>query len=324
MTARVSDLAALPLAAAAMPSFASGQTLHVLITTFLSATLALGWNIVGGMAGQMLLGLSLFVGLGAYTSTILQAWYGISPWFGLLAGMLLAAALGSLIGLVIFRRRLVGVYFALATLAISEMALYLALNWEAVGGANGLIIPPALGLAAFQFAGKTAYYEIALGGMALTALLCVAISRGRLGYRLAAIRENEQTAAALGIDVVRWKVAATAVSASIAASVGTFYAQYVLFVDPDSVFGIRFTVDAIVYTYLGGVGTPLGPMVGAIIFVPVLDGLLGALGGRIAGLHLVLYGIIVILVMRFAPGGLVPLVRLGWLTRRSAKVTAVP
>jgi branched-chain amino acid transport system permease protein len=303
----------------ALPGFVSSQALHVLIMTALYGMLALSWNWIGGMCGQMMLGLSLFVGIGAYTSTALYLWYGLTPWLGLPAGMALAAVVGAAVGYVIFSRRLVGVYFALVTLAVGEMGLFLALNWSAIGGANGLIIPPRSELIAFQFASKVPYYYIALAFVVATAGISVAISRMRFGYMIAAIRENEQTAAALGIDVVRMKVAATALTAAVAAAAGTFYAQYVLFIDPDSVFGISFTIDAIVYAFIGGVGTALGPLFGAVIMVPVLDTLLGALGGRIAGLHLVIYGVIIILVMRFAPQGLAHLVRSAWQKRPSGR-----
>jgi branched-chain amino acid transport system permease protein len=297
---------------AALPAFASNQILHVLIMTALYGVLALSWNIIGGMCGQMMLGLSLFVGIGAYTSTVLYIWYGVTPWVGLLAGMLLSACVGAILGYVIFNRRLIGVYFALVTLAVSEMALFIALNWSAIGGANGLIIPPRIGFLSFQFAGKAPYYYVALAFLAVTATCSVAISRARFGYMLAAIRENEQTAAALGIDVTRMKVLATALSAGFAAAVGTFYAQYFLFIDADSVFGISLTIDAIVYSFIGGVGTSLGPLVGALLLVPTLDTLLGSLGGQISGLHLVIYGLIIIVVMRVAPEGLVIRLRERW------------
>jgi branched-chain amino acid transport system permease protein len=307
-----------------LPLFASNQTLHVLIMTALYGVLGLSWNIIGGMCGQMMLGLSLFVGVGAYTSTVLYIWYGITPWIGLLAGMALSAMLGAILGYVIFKRRLIGVYFALVTLAVSEMGLFVALNWSTIGGANGLIIPPKVGLLEFQFAGKAPYYYIALALVTIVAGCSVAISRARFGYMLAAIRENEQTAAALGIDVVRIKVLATAISAAIAAGFGTFYAQYLLFVDADSVFGVALTIDAIVYSFIGGVGTALGPLIGALLLVPTLDTLLGALGGHISGLHLVIYGVIIIVVMRVAPEGVVIRLRDRWRSFVSTRKVAAP
>lgn len=304
----------------AAPLFVSSQALHVMIMTSLYGVLALSWNLIGGMCGQMMLGLSLFVGLGAYTSTVLYVWFGVSPWLGMLAAALAAGLLGALLGIVIFARRLTGVYFALVTLAVGEMGLFIALNWQAIGGANGLIIPPTTGWLAFQFADKTPYYYIALAFVGGTAALSLAICRMRFGYMLAAIRENEQTAAALGINVMRMKVAATTISAAIAGAVGTFYAQYVLFVDPDSVFGISFTIDAIVYSFIGGVGTALGPLFGAVLLVPTLDALLGALGGQVSGLHLIIYGVIIIIVMRFAPEGVLGLLQERWRLARRREV----
>lgn len=297
------------LLAMAAPAVVSIQTLHVLIMTAFAGTLALSWNFVGGMGGQMLLSLSLFVGIGAYTSTILYLYLGLTPWIGMIVGAVLAACAGALIGYVVFSRRLIGVYFALATLAINEMALYLAANWDAIGGANGLIIPPRVGALAFQFPTKAPYFYVMGAILAVTATTSILVHRGPTGIMLAAIRQNEQAAAALGVNVTRLKVIATALSAGFAALAGTFYAQYVLFVDPDSVLGLSLTIDALVYSFIGGVGTALGPLVGAVIMVPILDALIGSFGGTVPGLHLIVYGIVIILVMRFAPRGILAVAR---------------
>jgi branched-chain amino acid transport system permease protein len=302
---RYAAAAAAGLALLALPLVATSYQTHILVLIAFYGTLALAWNVLGGMAGQISLGHSLFIGAGAYLSTVLYLWFGISPWFGLVLSALLGAGIGAGLGYVVFHRRLTGIYFALVTLAFAEMAYYLVSNLDALGATNGLYIPPAASLAAFQFSSKMAYYYAALGLLAVAVAVSVAISRSRLGYLLSAIRQNERAAAALGINVVAGKLAAAAVSGALAAAAGTFYAQYVLFIEPESLLGISFSVESLTYAFVGGVGTPLGPLLGAAILVPISEALRSVLGGRFTGAHLIVYGLILIAVIRLAPDGLV-------------------
>jgi branched-chain amino acid transport system permease protein len=256
------------------------------------------------MAGQMSLGHALFVGAGAYVSTALYLKLGVNPWIGLLLAALVGGALGAVLGYTVFRRKLSGVYFALVTLAVAEMALHIVSNVAVFGAANGLAIPSKPDFANFQFSSKLGFCYAALGVLALVSAVILGIHRSRLGYVFLAIRENERSAAALGIDVVQGKVIAAAISGSLAALVGPIYANYVLFIDPESVLGVTLSIDALLFSFVGGLGSLFGPLLGAVVLVPLTELLRSLLGGRLAGVHLIVYGVMLILVMRLAPQGL--------------------
>lgn len=277
---------------------------HIFILVALYGSIALAWNILGGMAGQMSLGHSLFVGAGAYVATALYLNLGVNPWIGLVCAVLVGAALGAILGYVVFRRRLSGVYFALVTLAVAEMAMHIVSNIPALGGANGLAIPSRPDFLNFQFGSKTGFCYAALAVLAIVCAAIIAIHRSRLGYVFLSIRENERAAAALGIDVVRGKIVAAALSGGLAAMTGPIYANYVLFIDPESVLGVPVSIDALLFAFVGGVGSLFGPLLGAAVLVPLTEGLRNLLGGQLAGVHLIAYGVILILVMRVAPRGL--------------------
>jgi branched-chain amino acid transport system permease protein len=306
-----------------LPGFADAHVLHVAIMTCFFGMLALSWNFIGGMAGQMMLAVSLFVGIGAYVSSCLYVWYGLSPWIGMVIGAGIASSVAAIIGYVIFSRKLLGIYFALATLALSEVALFLALNWRLIGSANGFTIPPANSFWAFQFADKATYYYVALALVVITLLISFSVSRSRFGFLLAAVRENERTATSLGIDTIRVKIYATTLSAAIAAIAGTFYAQYVLFIEPESVLGIQFTFQAIIYTFVGGIGTFLGPLLGAMLMVPLSEFLVGTLSGQFPGLNFVLLGLAIIMVLLFAPYGVFFAISTRWAKYREDRSVEV-
>lgn len=277
---------------------------HIFVLVALYGSVALAWNILGGMAGQMSLGHALFVGAGAYASTALYLNLGISPWIGLIVAAAIGGALGAGMGYTVFRRKLSGVYFALITLAVAEMALHIVSNVAGLGGANGLAIPSKPNFANFQFGSKLGFCYAALGVLTAVSAIILAIDRSRLGYVFLAIRENERSAAALGIDVVQGKVTAAAISGALAAMVGPVYANYVLFIDPESVLGVPLSIDALLFAFVGGLGSLFGPLLGAVVLVPLTELLRSMLGGRLAGVHLIVYGVILILVMRLAPRGL--------------------
>ncbi len=277
---------------------------HIFILVALYGALALAWNILGGMTGQMSLGHALFFGVGAYVATALFLNFGISPWLGLIAATAFGGALGALIGYTVFRRKLSGVYFALVTLAIAEMVLHLVSNTAFLGAANGLSIPSAPSLGNFQFGSKVGFCYAAMAAVVVVSGVIAAVHRSRLGYVFPTIRENESSAAALGVDVVQGKVIASALSGALAAMVGPIYANYVLFIDPDSVYGVTLSIDALLFSFVGGLHTLFGPLLGAIVLVPLTELLRNQLGGQFAGLHLIVYGVLLIVVMRVAPEGL--------------------
>ena len=296
--------------AAFLPLVLTDYYTHIAILVLVWAYLATSWNILGGYAGQHSLGHGLYMGVGAYCSTYLGITYGLSPWIGMIIGALLAAALGWFVGFATFRYGLKGAYFALVTIALTEAAVYVVSNWSALGGAAGLEVP-YLGHDPWmmQFDGKLGYYLIvltmALGGV----LVAQWLNRRRFGYRMIAVRENEEAAEAMGVNTLGTKINATVLSAAMTAVGGTFFAQYFTYVGPRTVFGETVSVQILLFAIIGGLGTVWGPLVGAIILVPAAEFARAELGTTFQGAHLLLYGAILVLTMLFMPNGIVGLAK---------------
>jgi branched-chain amino acid transport system permease protein len=285
---------------------------HVMIMIFLYGMLAQAWNILAGYCGQISLGHAVFFGTGAYTSTVLLRQLGWSPWLGMLAGAALAIALSQLIGYPVFRLR--GHYFAIATIAVGEIVQTLVINWDWAGGARGLFVPIKRpdAFVNFQFnENKQTYYYIALGLLGLALWLTRRVERSRTGYYFRAIREDQEAAASLGIPVASYKQRAMALSAGLTALGGTFYAQYILFIDPESVLPLSLSILICLVAVLGGVGTLWGPLVGAAVLVPLSEGTRIYLGGTGKAIDLVVYGALVMLVSVIQPGGIMALAQRG-------------
>ena len=286
----------------------SSYLLNMLIMMLLFAYLASAWNILGGFAGQHSLGNAAFVGIGAYTSTYLFNTYGISPWIGMWIGALCAGLFALFLGYSAFRFGLKGPFFLLVTIAAAQIVMLLVLNIRALGGASGINVPfkgqfPTV----YQFDSKIMYYYVALGLLTLGVLVSIYISRHRLGYYLVAIRENDDAAQALGIDTFRYKLIATFLSAFLSALGGTFYAQYILFIDPESVLSLGLSIEIIVYPILGGIGTVLGPVIGAFLLYPVGELARYFWGGARAGIHLLFYGAFLMLAIIYMREGVIGL-----------------
>ena len=312
MAARLAPLLA-AAALVALPPLMPKYALEVLISILFFGYLGACWNILGGYGGQFSFGHAAFFGLGAYTSTLLFLHWGVSPWIGMLAGGLLAAGFGLFAGYLSFRYGLRGPYFSLVTLAFAEMLRVVAVNWKAVGSSLGLVVPnrgsaPAL----FLFAEKLPYYYVILT-MAVGALVITrAMERARMGYALAAIRENEDAAEAAGVDALSTKLSAMALSSFLTALGGTFYAQYFSYIDPSLTFGPAISIGGLLPAIVGGAGTVTGPLLGSFVLTPISELTRAALRGR-AGADIMLYGLVLILVISFLPNGLV-----GWIRARRA------
>jgi branched-chain amino acid transport system permease protein len=281
---------------------------NVVVLICVTALMATGWNLLGGFTGQISLGHALFFGIGAYTTAMGGIKYGLNPWLGLLIGALLAVAISAVIGLPVFRLR--GHYFSIATIAVGEIALLIFLNWQFVGAARGLSIPiKDDSLLELQFSGqqKWEYYYIA-ASMLLLALVATAwILRSRIGYYLIAIREDQDAAASVGIPVARYKQIALSFSAFLVAVAGGFFAQYLLFVDPDSMFGLTVSIQITIAAVLGGVRSMWGPVIGATALLSVSESARLYLGGTGEALNLVAYGLLVMVIAAFEPNGLIGL-----------------
>ena len=304
----------LPLVLAAIVALAlplvlrSPTYLHILILLYLYAYLTTSWNLVGGFAGVLPLGHATFVGIGAYTSTILSLQYGISPWIGMLVGAVLSCIVGVIIGLPTFKMR--GAYFALATIAFAEGIRVMTENIDMLGpfqvnGPRGLQIPPLnTGFANFMFATKEPYYYIILVMLAGVLALTWFISRSKLGYYLVAGGEEPEAAQALGVNVARAKLVAMAMSSFLTAFAGTFWAQFTLYIHPKSVMSLDISFEIAFIALIGGRGSIAGPVLGALLLRPVGDFSRIYFGDTVPGLHLIIFGVVLILVMFYQPRGL--------------------
>ncbi|MCW5620335.1 MAG: branched-chain amino acid ABC transporter permease [Burkholderiales bacterium] len=281
------------------------------IFMLLWAGLAGAWNIAGGFAGQLSLGHAAFFGLGAYTSTLLKLHYGLSPWVGMLCGGALVVVASGFIAFAATRLR--GPYFALVTIAFATVMQIVAARWyEFTRGNEGLSIPFDPTLANFMFVDKLPWTVIALSYVVAIYALASWIGRSRFGFQLAGMREDDNAAQALGIDT-RWlKVVAIALSAFLTALGGTFYAQYVGFVDPGYVFSLDLSVKFALMCIIGGMGTALGPVLGAVLITALEMVLRAKWGGERSGLYLIVYGVLLIVVVRVMPEGLVAGVPQAW------------
>lgn len=280
--------------------------LSVGILTLLYAYLALSWNILGGIAGQLSLGHAAYFGIGAYTSTWLFSRLEISPWLGLFAGMGLAALAAILVGAASFRLR--GAYYALATLAASMVLKTLVENADTLlEGSRGMEVPLLRdAILYFQHTSKYFYYVIAILMVLLAGYLNHAILRSRMGFYLTAIRNDQEAALTLGVQVTRYKLYAAMISAALTAAGGTFYAQYVLFISPDKVFGVNTSIIIAIICIIGGRGTLWGPILGAALLLPAED-MARRLSGGLVGADMLLYGLLLMVVIRLRPQGLMSL-----------------
>lgn len=287
--------------------------LHVLVGILYFAYMASAWNIVCGYTGQLSLGHSALCGIGGYVSTLLFINAGLTPWIGMLVGGLCATGVGVLVGWPCFRLR--GPYFALTTIAFAEILRIWADNTEMLfgielRGAQGLSVPlkghaPAL----FQFDGKLPYYYIILAMLAGVMLVTWWMERSRMGFYLKAIRADQDAAEALGVNSTRYLLSAMALSSFLTAVGGSFYAQFFRYINPERNLGLDFSIELALMGIVGGQGTVLGPVLGAFLLTPAGEITRATLGGKFPGLHLVVYGLVLILAMLFLPKGLIGPIR---------------
>lgn len=302
------------LVLALLPFGASANTTLNFLGFVLIVTLAAqGWNLLAGYGGQFSFGHAAFFGMGAYGIALAQVRFGLNPWLA----MPLAVGLGALTGLVLgylsFRARLKGSYFALVTLAFAEVFRILANASTFTGGAAGVLIPLKVEAANFQFADKRSFYWLALAFVAFVLVLTQAIARGRFGAYLVAVRENEDAARALGVDTLAVKLKAITLSGGITAAAGCLYAQKFLYIDANLAFGPWISVEALLAPIIGGIGTVFGPLAGAVVLLGLGEMTKTAftilLGGALPGIDLVVFGVLLIICVAFAPRGILGLIR---------------
>jgi branched-chain amino acid transport system permease protein len=296
--------------------FRSPIFLHLMILIFFYAYLNLSWNILGGFAGQLSLGHAAFAGLGAYTSTLLFLHLGLSPWIGMFAGGAVAAIAAVTVGYPCFKLR--GAYFSLSTLAFGEILRLIIENTNElfgieIRGPMGISLPP-LGHAPlqFQFLSKQYYYYIILVMMLLALYFTYRLSRSKLGYYLNAIKNDMEAAQSLGVNVPKCRLIAAILSAFLTGIGGTFYAQLILFIDPAGIMSGYFSLEIVLISIIGGRGTLLGPVLGAFLLIPISELTRIYLGGSYMGVHLIIFGAALIVVMRFQPRGINELIMKGY------------
>ena len=276
----------------------SNVVLNFLVFTLILAIAAQGWNLLGGYGGQYSFGHAAFFGMGAYVSAILQQRFGVNAYPALAFGIAAAALLGYAIGAMVFRAGLRGSYFALVTLAFAEVLRILANATEITGGAAGLLISLNLGAGNLQFANRSSFLILAAVLLALAMLITLALEKSRIGAQLVAVRENEAAAAALGVDILAVKLRAISLSAALTGAAGALYAQYFLYIDSNIAFGTWISVEALLAPIIGGAGTVFGPLIGALILQGLSEGT-KMLIGKIPGVDLIIFGVLLILVVRF-------------------------
>lgn len=277
---------------------------NILAVTLLFAGLGVSWNIVGGLGGQFSMAHSVFFAVGAYTAANLYLHFQVSPWISLVPAALLSAGLACVISWPVFRLK--GPFFAIATMAFTEVALALAMHFSSVtGGARGLSVPFKAGLENMIFRQRWSYAVLMLGYCAVALIVMVVITRGRLGYYLQAVRDNESAALASGISVIRTKLAGMAISAALTGMGGVIFVMYVRVVDPSSLLSLfDIGVKIALIALIGGIGTIYGPLLGALLIVPLDLWLRAFIGSKLPGGNLLVLGIILIFASLFLKQGI--------------------
>jgi branched-chain amino acid transport system permease protein len=298
--------------AAAMPLVAGQHLLTAMIVALHAAFMALAWNVAAGYAGQFSLGHSLFFGIGAYASTMLYVRLGLTPWAGMFVGAALAGTAGVLLALGVYRYNVHGIFFALVTLGAAEVAKGLADNWEFIKGPVGILLTMKHAPADFFFLRREPYYYVALAMLVAIILVSLLLERSPLGQYFLAVREDEQAAEASGVNTYRYKTIAIGLSAALTALAGSFYAQFYLYVSPETVFIFEPQLTMMLGTMVGGAGTALGPVIGSVIFSGLGEALRNlpfentrqvVIGSKM------FYAVLLIVILIYLPGGLITLGR---------------
>lgn len=280
------------------------QFQHLLVMLMLFATLSQAWNLIGGYAGQVSFGHAAFFGIGAYAALAPLNHWGLTPWVGMLIGGFVSVLLALIIGVPVFRLR--GHYFAISTFAIAEVIRELFLSWEWVDGAFGLDAPVLdPGFYNFMFyKTKLPYHYTVLLFFVVMMFVAYRIERVRMGYYFRAIKQSLNAAEALGVNTSRYKLYAMLLSAFFTAICGSFYAQYILHIEPATVLSVDISIKIVLVTVLGGAGTLWGPLLGSAILIPLSEYTRIWLGGTGMGIDLIILGALIVAICILEPKGI--------------------
>lgn len=288
-----------------VPLLSKDPFFHNIITlVFLWGAMAGAWNILGGYAGKFSLGNAVFFGTGAYTSSVLFNKFSISPWWGMFAGMALSVVFALILGLITLRLR--GTFFCLCTIAVISLMEIICIHLRSItNGAEGLLIDMRPGLANMVFNNDMAWSYIMLIFMLFVYFLTRWLEHNPLGYKWVALRENEDAAESLGINTLNAKLSAFVVSAMLTSTGGTLYAQYSLFIEPVYVYSLALSIEFAMYAIIGGMGTAIGPILGAVVITPLMILLRSSFPNFASGASMALYAVLLIVGVLFFPRGFV-------------------
>ena len=281
----------------------SGFTLNFITTVLYATLLGQAWNILGGFGGQFSFGHAVFFGTGAYAMAVLQMKFGLPAWVALPCAIALGAVVGTALGALSFRYGLKGSYFALVTLAFAEVFRILANTFEFTGAGVGLQLPLKESVADLQFPTENGYLYIVLLLTTISLLVAWWLKHSRYGAWLTAVRDNEDSAAALGVNAFRVKLTAITISGALMASGGAFYVQKFHYIDPHLAYGSAISVEALLAAIIGGMGTIFGPLLGAAV-LHLLGELTRNYIANAPGVSLIIYGALLVLIIMFMPRGI--------------------
>ena len=254
-----------------LPLFLDNYALGIFVMIFYWAYVGQSWNVLTGYTGHISLGHALYIGIGAYATTYLAQTFGLTPWVGMFIGGLLAAVIALFLGFLGFRFGIRGVYFVIMTIAFAEITRLAVSHIEALGSFTGIFLDFVPSFYNFQFSGNVPYYYIALGYMVASLIAVRLIETSKLGRFIVAIREDEEAAQSLGVNTFRYNMVAIAISAFMTSLAGAFYANYIFYLHPNTMFGMSTSIELILRPIVGGLGTLFGPVVGSFRFVAGID-----------------------------------------------------
>jgi branched-chain amino acid transport system permease protein len=302
------------------PFFLPIYTTHILIQILFLTFLCLGWNLVGGLTGQFSMGHPLFFAAGVYTPWLLNMQYDLSPWLGMWVAVALAILIGLFTGWIGFRYNLPVMTFALMTLALSHVGLFLIMRTPQLGGTEGITVPvKGSSLTQFQFTSKVPYYFIILAMVVGLFILYRYLINSKVGIYLKAIKQNERAAASISINVFKYKVLSLVISAALAAIGGTFAIQYYLYMSPNTAAGAHLWINVILICVIGGLGTLWGPLVGSAFFVLTDESLRVLVGQASKVVNTGIFGGLIIIVVTLMPEGVVGQIEHLWKRRKLRK-----
>lgn len=295
--------------------------LHILVQIFIWSLVYTGWSLMGRF-GLVSLGHGAFLGIGVYAVVLLWNYPGVTPWLGIPAGLALAALVALAVGYPCFRFRIVGHYFALVTLALSEVTRLIIIGFRDVTGGSLGITPEraesGTSILALQFPDKEAFYAIALAFWIAGLVVWRLVDRSMGRFAMQAIADNDEAAEAVGINVTAEKLKVTVISAMMTAMGGILYGQYNMYVNPETLSGIAVSLQIVFATVAGGMFVQLGPTVGAVFTLVLAEGLRVIIGADVPGLDQTIYGAMLVLFIIFMPKGILGAVT-AWWERRAAR-----